>query len=84
LGAKSDKELIGKPIAEFIHPDFRRRSLKLLSYMRKKGVTLPPREVKFVRLDGRDFDVEVAATALMYKDKSAAQIVFRDISAARR
>ncbi len=80
LGAKSDKELIGRPIAKFIHPDFRRRSLKLLSYMRKKGVTLPPREAKFVRLDGKDFDVEVAATALVYKDKSAAQIVFRDIS----
>ena len=38
------------------------------------------RENKFLRVDGTTIDVEVAATPLVYENRPAAQIVFRDIT----
>ena len=48
--------------------------------MRRKGKPLPLRENIFMRVDGTPMDVEVAATPLVYENKPAAQIVFRDIT----
>jgi PAS domain S-box-containing protein len=80
LGCNRPEELTGKPIVDFVHPDYRRRSQKQLRYLRRKQKALPPREEKFVRVDGTILDVEVAAIPLVYQNKPATQIVFRDIT----
>jgi signal transduction histidine kinase len=41
---------------------------------------MPLREDKFLRVNGKPLDVEVAATPLIYQNKPATQIVFRDIT----
>ena len=80
LGAKSSDELIGKPILDFVHPDYRKRTHMQLEFLRRKRRALPLRENIFMRIDGTPMDVEVAATPLAYENRPAAQIVFRDIT----
>ncbi len=80
LGYDKPEELIGKSILDFVHPDYRSRTHRQLEYLRKKQKALPLREEKFLRVDGTALDVEVAATPLIYQNKPAAQIVFRDIT----
>lgn len=80
LGAKSPAELIGRQILDFVHPDYRKRTHRQLEFLRRKRKALPLRENKFLRVDGTLIDVEVAATPLVYENKPAAQIVFRDIT----
>lgn len=80
LGYNSPEELIGKSAMDFIHPDYVKRSQRQLRYLQKKQKPLPMREEKFVRLDGKVIDVEVAATPLIYRNRPAEQIVFRDIT----
>ena len=80
LGAKNSAELIGKSILDFVHPDYRKRTHRQLEFLRRKQKALPLRENIFLRVDGTTIDVEVAATPLVYENRPAAQIVFRDIT----
>ena len=80
LGAKNSAELIGKPILDFVYPDYRKRTHRQLEFLRRKQKALPLRENKFLRVDETTMDVEVAATPLVYENRPAAQIVFRDIT----
>lgn len=80
LGAKNSDELVGRQIFDFVHPGFRECTHRQMEYLRRKRKSLPLRENVFVRVDGRSIYVEVAATPLVYEDRPAAQIVFRDIT----
>jgi PAS domain S-box-containing protein len=80
LGANKPEELIGRSILDFVHPDYRRRTQRQLEYLRRKQKAIPLREDKFIRADGMVLDVEVAATPLLFQNKPATQIVFRDIT----
>ncbi|MFH1372136.1 MAG: PAS domain S-box protein [Planctomycetota bacterium] len=80
LGYKKPEEVIGKLILDFVHPDYKSRTHRQLEYLRRKQKALPLREEKFLRVDGTLLDVEVAATPLIYQNKPAALIVFRDIT----
>jgi PAS domain S-box-containing protein len=80
LGCSKSEELIGKTVVDFLHPDRRRVSQKQLQYLRNKKKALPLREERFMRVDGSFLDVEVATTPLVYQNKPATQIIFRDIT----
>jgi PAS domain S-box-containing protein len=80
LGAKNSAELIGKPILDFVYPEYRKRTHRQLEFLRRKRKALPLRENIFMRVDRTAIDVEVAATPLVYENRPAAQIVFRDIT----
>ncbi|MGD0572623.1 MAG: PAS domain S-box protein [Sedimentisphaerales bacterium] len=80
LGAKNSAQLVGKSILDFVHPDYRKRTHRQLEFLRRKQKALPLRENIFLRVDRTPIDVEVAATPLIYENKPAAQIVFRDIT----
>jgi PAS domain S-box-containing protein len=49
-----------------------------------EGTVVPFIEEKFIRLDGGEVDVEVAATPLTFQDKPAVQIIARDITRRKR
>ena len=80
LGGTGPEQFIGRSIADFMRPGYVRLFQRQIEYFRKQEKKMPQREEKFIRLDGKAFDVEVAATLLVYKNKPAAQIVFRDIT----
>lgn len=80
LGANNTSELIGKPFLDIIHPDYRDSVHQQIIAVMKENYAIPLTEQKFVRLNGSCIEVEVAAIPIVYKDKSAMQIVARDIS----
>lgn len=80
LGATEPEALLGKPVLEFIHPDFRETARERISRLRE-GRAVPRNEAKFLRLDGSAIDVEVSATPFTFRDTPAAMVLARDISA---
>ena len=80
IAGGNPEELIGKPILDFVHPDYREAVKKRIKRLYKEGGSEPLYEEKFLKLDGTVIDVEVMITALTYKGKPAVQIVFRDIT----
>ena len=79
LGARSAKELIGRPMLDFVHPDSHPTVVDRVRTMVGLGKPVPLVTERFLRLDGTPIDVEVAATPLRYGDRPAIQVVVRDI-----
>lgn len=79
MGAQSPAELIGKPVLDFVHPDYRplviERMKKLMA-----GVSVLPAEEKFVRLDGKEVMVETYAVPFQFNGQPAVQIIAKDIT----
>lgn len=81
LGASSAEDLIGTPLLDAVHPDYREVVRGRLRKMSDSGETAPLIEEKLVRLDGSAVDVEVAALPTHYRGRPAVQVVARDITA---
>lgn len=83
-GATEQQELVGRPVLDLIHPDYRemvQERIRLLAL----GQEVPRIEEKILRLDGSVVDVEVAAAPLLnYHSTPAAQVVLRDITERKR
>ncbi len=80
LGAATPKDLIGRPIVNFVHPDYRRRAQRQFRYLRHQRKPLALTEQKIICLDGTPLDVEMAAMPITFENKPATQIVMRDIT----
>ncbi|MEK7378985.1 MAG: PAS domain S-box protein, partial [Candidatus Binatota bacterium] len=82
--AASPEQLIGKPIMDVVHPDYRALVHERIRRMLEHGITTPLIEQKSLRLDGTEFDVEVTAAPLIYEGKRMVQVVARDITERKR
>ncbi len=80
FGATSAQTLIGKPIIELAHPDFRQMVLARMKKLASGGST-PMTEMKLLKLDGTAFDVEIQSTLVTYDGEPAVYAVMRDITA---
>ncbi len=80
LGASSPDDLIGKPVLDIVHPDYRHIVTGRVKMMSEEGKAVPMIEEKFLRLDGTAIDVEVVAIPFRYKGEPAIQVVARDIT----
>jgi diguanylate cyclase (GGDEF)-like protein/PAS domain S-box-containing protein len=80
LGSSSREELIGTPVINFVHVDFRESVRKRIYQSLQENVEVPFAEEKFLRVDGVEIDVEVGAVPFIYENKPAVQVVARDIS----
>jgi PAS domain S-box-containing protein len=83
LGAEGPEQVIGRPIAELIHPDYHEAVRARLEKIRR-GETPPPAEIRFIRLDGTEIYGELASAPLIYHGKPAVQAVVRDLTRRRR
>jgi PAS domain S-box-containing protein len=79
LGASKPEELIGIPVLQIIHPDYR-ELVKERIHMQEEGMAAPLIEEKFLRLDGTPVDIEIASIPFTYKGKPAMYGVFMDIT----
>lgn len=74
------KKLIGKPIIDFVHKDFRESALqrmkKSISENRSQNII----EEKFITGKGNIRDVEIGTVPIQINRKTAIQVVFRDIT----
>ncbi len=84
IGAANPSDLLGKPVIEFVHPDYREMALKRIQQSLNDGGHVPLAEEKFVRLDGTPIDVEVSAIPFSYAGEPATLTVFNDITKRKR
>ena len=84
-GAPSSSELVGRPILDLVHPDFREyvadRIRQVLKSLEKIAHLT---DEKLIRFDGTMVDVEVMATATWHEGKPAVLVMFRDITAKKK
>jgi len=84
VGGKSDKDLVGRRLMDFVHPDYVVLVKERIRCMSVDGETMPTVEEKFLRLDGSAVDVEVAAMPMQFGKKPSMQVIFRDITGRKR
>jgi PAS domain S-box-containing protein len=84
LGAQGPDELVGKPVMDLLHPDYREVVRERIQRSLAAGQPAPPLMEKFIRLDGTVIDVEVTAVPIIWEGRPAMQVVFRDITERKR
>ncbi len=84
MGAESTDQMIGMPVLDFVHPDYKEMVLNRVKTMLTTGKSAALAEEKFVRFDGSIIDVEVVATPFEYKGKPAILGIARNITERKR
>lgn len=84
MGAKDLSEILGKPMIDFVHPDYRQKVIERTQQQVLEGKVVPVLEEKFIRMDGTALDVEVTAAPIHFQDSIASLVIFRNITERRR
>ena len=79
LRATKARELVGRSLFDFIHPDFHALAHERLACL-ADGQVLPTVEQQYLALDGSVVDVEVKKTMADFEGAPAVHIVVRDIT----
>jgi PAS domain S-box-containing protein len=81
FGARSEQDLLGKPILHLIHPDFHRFVLERVKSAAAQGMPSSVAEIVLVKLDGARIDAEIQGTSILYDDQPAILASIRDVTA---
>jgi two-component system cell cycle sensor histidine kinase/response regulator CckA len=84
LGAASAEQLIGKRVLDIIHPSYHEVVKSRMAAARENGQSVPFLEEKYVRLDGKTVDVEVAASSFSVGGGIGAQVIIHDLTERKR
>lgn len=84
FGATSAQDLVGKPVLDLAHPDFRQIALERIKCVTGQGLASPLIEQTFLKLDGTQIEVEVRDTLIAYDGEPAIHMVARDITQRRK
>jgi diguanylate cyclase (GGDEF)-like protein/PAS domain S-box-containing protein len=82
--AHSAQELIGKSVFDLIHPDFHQIVMDRIKKNADDDLVAPMIEEKFLTLTGREIEVEVQGTAIMYDGEPAIHAVLHNITARKQ
>ena len=80
IGASSKEDLLGRPVIDLVHPEYREIVTARMKEARSTGKPLSLLEEKFVRFDGSPVDVEVKALPVTFGNRAGVQIIVRDIT----
>lgn len=81
LGAASPADIVGRSNLSFVHPDYHAHVEAHVAEHLHSGQSMPLDEQVFVRLDGREIRVEVAASPVGLDGRRLVQVVFLDVTA---
>ncbi len=81
LGTSNPETILGRPLLDFVHPEYRDVVIDRLQFVESRHKAASLIEEKLVRVDGQELDAEVAAIDVVYENRPAVQVVFRDITA---
>jgi PAS domain S-box-containing protein len=84
LGAKSERDLIGTPILDRVHPDWRQTVRRRIESVIDKQRTAAPAEQSVVSLTNRRIDVDAVARFVPWEGRPAVQVVLRDVTERKR
>lgn len=84
LGCDTQDQLIGKSIADIVHPDGLAKAKDRIGRMMAGEKGLYPTEDVYRKLDGTNIDVEVTAAPLLYQGEPAVQVIVSDITERKR
>jgi PAS domain S-box-containing protein len=80
FGAATAEELVGLSSIDLTHPAFRNALCGRIGTACASGARLAPVEERLLRLDGTEFEAEIASIATMYRGQPAVQSIIRDIT----
>ncbi|MBI1864165.1 MAG: PAS domain S-box protein, partial [Nitrospirae bacterium] len=81
MGGSGAADLVGRSALDLVHPDYRDIvARRIRETQREEQTHLDTMEQKYVRLDGRPIDVEVAAISITHGGRPATLVVGRDIT----
>lgn len=83
-GGSKAEDLIGKSVLDLVHPDFREFAWQRIARIESEGVPTELSEQKFLTLDGKVIDVEVAGMPFTFNGQPAVQSIIRDITDRKR
>ena len=84
FGAHSQHDLVGQPLLDRIHPDFRTIELDRIQSMTRLNVATPMLEEVMLRLDGSAIFVELQSISTVYDGAPAIQVSMRDVTEHKR
>jgi PAS domain S-box-containing protein len=84
FGAKAAVELVGTPVMDRIHPEFRDKVRERIRTAMDRGLPGRLLEETFIRLDGSPFAVEATGHPINLDGQEAILVVFSDITERRR
>jgi len=84
MNVDDPQQLLGKPVIEFVHPDWRESVMQRMRTVLENGTPAPPAEERWVRPDGSFVDVEVAGGPVQFHGRRVSQVVFTDITVRRQ
>ncbi len=84
LGAKHERDLLGKDVLEIISPEYREIARSRVEEIKNEGIPTPEIEEKFIRLDGGIVDVSVSGIPINYQGESGIFVFAEDISARKK
>ena len=80
FGARNATELVGKPVLDRVHPDFRAAALARIAQLRTEKAATPMVEQLMLRMDGALIDVEVQSIRTVFDGAPAIQVAMHDVS----
>lgn len=80
FGAESRDELIGRPVMDRFHPDYRDAISERIRQLNIEKKAQPPNETIFIKMDGTPVWVEVQGVPVTYHDLDGAIVFARDIT----
>ncbi len=84
FGAKSEDELLSRPVLERIDSDCHALVRERMRQVREEKRRGPAVEHRFLRLDGAPIDVEVTAEPFRYLGEDGSLVYFRDVTERKR
>lgn len=85
LGVENSEDIIGKPYISFLHPSYRKEIDYLIRRVIDRNEQLPTKhEVKLLRSDGNEIEVELRARVITYDDQQAILCVMNDVTEQKR
>jgi PAS domain S-box-containing protein len=83
-GVPSAESILGKPIFDFIHPEFHRLSQEFVARLTAGGEPEPPGEYRLFTADGTPIDVVAEGTMIVWDGAPAVHVAMRDVTAAKQ
>lgn len=81
MAAESADQLLGRRVADFVHPDSLAAVREYMAARRDEGDATPGLELTVLPLDGTTLTVEALAIRTRWEGKPAHKVIFRDLSA---